>query len=566
MNVHPTKQEVHFLHEEEIFRAVRDAIEAALETASESRTLNVAQSLLPGASVPIGAAAAPRKRAGSSTEAPPPKKSKKTADLASLARPGSRGATRAEVPDHKLVRASTSQQRGAMDVFVSPVSRIVHGEVIDEVDSRPKKPIHAPLDLDMGAYVASSRMAPRQRVATTTEAVRPQDKALVAPEAVARAIPEAAAAIEHVQPPPPAVMAEAATPLPAPAPPAPKAVDLTAMATPPPPAPAAPAAQSGPVPASRMPRLEDPHLTSVRDLVKGLEGDRHYGLQQLFENHIFVGSVSGRFAVVQHETKLYLVDTRALSTQLCYESALRRIGQCTPLAFKTPIKLEPMMRLGLDVPNVGWRAFATGDGDAEMTKESVAALAVSRLCEHAPMLADYFCLDIDVEAKVLRSLPVLIAGYVPEMTQLPLFPLQLACNVDWSGETACFTSISRILADFYALREAPWERAARLESTALPSSGSSSSGSSGKAANAMDSLARESATPRSDGSTPEAESATVKEAKRALSLARRSLAFQQEHFLFPALRTFTPPVEFASNGCVVQIAALESLYKIFERC
>ena len=40
-----------------------------------------------------------------------------------------------------------------------------------------------------------------------------------------------------------------------------------------------------------------------------------------------------------------------------------------------------------------------------------------------------------------------------------------------------------------------------------------------------------------------------------------------EHLLFPALRTdFTPPKELGSDGTVVQIACVEKLYKVFERC
>lgn len=51
VNVHPTKKEVHFLHEEKIVEAIMQLFEEALENANNSRTFYT-QSLLPGASDP----------------------------------------------------------------------------------------------------------------------------------------------------------------------------------------------------------------------------------------------------------------------------------------------------------------------------------------------------------------------------------------------------------------------------------------------------------------------------------------------------------------------------------
>lgn len=43
VNVHPTKSEVHFLHEEEIFRSIEQAIERKLMSCANSRTFCVKQ-------------------------------------------------------------------------------------------------------------------------------------------------------------------------------------------------------------------------------------------------------------------------------------------------------------------------------------------------------------------------------------------------------------------------------------------------------------------------------------------------------------------------------------------
>ena len=43
--------------------------------------------------------------------------------------------------------------------------------------------------------------------------------------------------------------------------------------------------------------------------------------------------------------------------------------------------------------------------------------------------------------------------------------------------------------------------------------------------------------------------------------------WRQEHVLFPAIRrNFLPPTSFVHNGAVLQIASLNDLYKVFERC
>ena len=48
-----------------------------------------------------------------------------------------------------------------------------------------------------------------------------------------------------------------------------------------------------------------------------------------------------------------------------------------------------------------------------------------------------------------------------------------------------------------------------------------------------------------------------------------TLSWVIQNVLFPRFRSaleFTPPRRFANDGTVVEIAALENLYKIFERC
>lgn len=52
VNVHPTKHEVHFLHEESIVEAIQKSIEQLLLGCNSSRTY-FTQALLPGSALPL---------------------------------------------------------------------------------------------------------------------------------------------------------------------------------------------------------------------------------------------------------------------------------------------------------------------------------------------------------------------------------------------------------------------------------------------------------------------------------------------------------------------------------
>ncbi|KAJ7964619.1 DNA mismatch repair protein MLH1 [Quillaja saponaria] len=61
----------------------------------------------------------------------------------------------------------------------------------------------------------------------------------------------------------------------------------------------------------------------------------------------------------------------------------------------------------------------------------------------------------------------------------------------------------------------------------------------------------------------EVEHGLLSEAETAWAQRERSI----QHVLFPPLRLFfKPPTGMATNGTFVQVASLENLYKIFERC
>ncbi|KAL0860969.1 hypothetical protein ABMA27_009500 [Loxostege sticticalis] len=123
------------------------------------------------------------------------------------------------------------------------------------------------------------------------------------------------------------------------------------------------------------------------------------------------------------------------------------------------------------------------------------------------MLYEYFSLEINEEGELL-ALPLLLDGHTPFMGALPTYLVRLVTEVNWDSEKECFDSFSRQTAAFYSQ-------------------------------------------PNPD---PNLE-------------AQKSEYWKQEHVIFPAIRrNFLPPASFVNNGAILQIANLNDLYKVFERC
>ncbi|KAM3960649.1 DNA mismatch repair ATPase Mlh1 [Aphomia sociella] len=142
-------------------------------------------------------------------------------------------------------------------------------------------------------------------------------------------------------------------------------------------------------------------------------------------------------------------------------------------------------------------------GDMHEMAQQMTKLLLSKKA----MLLEYFSLEVSADGELL-SLPLLLDGHTPFMGALPTYLVRLVTEVNWNSEKACFDTFSRETAIFYSQ-------------------------------------------PNPD---PNSEVA-------------KSEHWKQEHVIFPAIRrNFLPPTTFVSNGAILQIASLNDLYKVFERC
>ncbi|XP_067277765.1 DNA mismatch repair protein Mlh1 [Pseudorasbora parva] len=412
VNVHPTKHEVHFLHEDSIIESVQKHIESKLLGSNSSRTY-FTQTLLPG----LSASASVAKAACSAAD------------------------SQERVYAHQMVRTDSKAQK--LDAFLQP----------SPAQCRADKPSSPPtVEPDDSELLDAVEIVESCASEDTQPDFQPPN------EAPPRKRPH----VEEVK------------------------EDLTAAS---------------------LPRRRVIKLTSIKELREDIEKQTHKGLQELLQNHSFVGSVSPQWTLVQHQTKLYMLNTTKLSQELFYQILIYDFGNFGVLRLSNPAPLYDLAMLALDSEESGW-------SEEDGPKEGLAQYIVDFLKQKTEMLEEYFSLEIDGEGN-LTGLPMLLDNYTPAMEGLPMFILRLATEVNWDREKECFHHFSIECSHFYSIR-----KRYTLE--------------------------------------PDAEDTQD---------AEMSWQWKVEHVLFKALRSlFSPPKHFSEDGSVLQIASLPELYKVFERC
>ena len=264
-------------------------------------------------------------------------------------------------------------------------------------------------------------------------------------------------------------------------------------------------------------------LSSVHNLLSSLSAASLPALSELFADHTFVGLVNATYSVIQHKTALYLINHTRLSQHLVYHHTLHCLTTHRTLRLSTPVAITDM--LALRPPSLS---------------QPVDTQAVTRLLEFRAMLMDYFGLQLD-DSGSLVGIPELLPHYTPPLLALPLFVHELCTAVEWTDEERCLHGIARCLASWYRIQPTMYidtDTEAELDDKLDMEA---------KEGNATTAAAV-------DGSGVEDE-------------LPRAVRWCIEHSLFPACRRpFNPPRTWLSDGTLTQLASLENLYKIFERC
>jgi len=279
---------------------------------------------------------------------------------------------------------------------------------------------------------------------------------------------------------------------------------------------------------------------SVENLREEFDKLKHQNLIEMLRDCTYVGAVSRSRSLIQCGIDLIMVNHRILSREMFYQVALLKFNGM-PMAklggggVDVLAVIGQMLQFEEDL-NSSTSASKNNPSSsakkANKTNADLARQATACLAEKAPMLEEYFSIKLEkvkvysdrqkqkeVTSLRITGLPILLEGHSPQPHGLPLFLLRLATEVDWTDEQSCFKGVCTELASFYS--DLPFD----------PSYDPEDAGSSNP--DYIDD-----------------------EAKNYI-----------KHTLFPAISFYlVPPKNFANDGAVIKLANLTSLYRVFERC
>jgi DNA mismatch repair protein MLH1 len=276
---------------------------------------------------------------------------------------------------------------------------------------------------------------------------------------------------------------------------------------------------------------------SIETLRKDVELRAHGELTEKLRESVFVGCINRRRCLFQSGIELLMVNFYELSKELFFQLSVYHFGgfQMAKLGnggIDVKVLIEQALQFedcSKSFTSLSQSACPNTNLSQEGCNSELAKQAATCLSEHAEMLNDYFSIQLKIipdksEAQsdelflMLTGLPIILDGHSPAPHALPAFLLRLATEVDWSEERPCFEGVCTELARYYA--EIP-----------------------------LDEVSREKT-----------------EKTKLQVIGEREKKFVQ-HTLFPALRyLLVIPREFASDGSFCKLALLSKLYKVFERC
>tara|TARA_B110000208_G_scaffold22079_1_gene28038 strand:- start:155 stop:682 length:528 start_codon:yes stop_codon:yes gene_type:complete len=175
---------------------------------------------------------------------------------------------------------------------------------------------------------------------------------------------------------------------------------------------------------------------------------------------------------------------------------------------------------------------------------------------------------------VLRSLPCVLDHYAPQLGALPFFLLRLVTQVDWESERACFDGVAKEIGSFYA--ELPFD----VNDNNATGEGGGGGGGEARASSAAAAVATPQAKAKGGESSASVDASSTAAAKVKGRKEKESAVvhsnFSQPvgsagHLLrtlvLPACRlSLTPPRRFREDNTFREVACVQQLYRIFERC
>ncbi|XP_076985942.1 DNA mismatch repair protein Mlh1 [Tamandua tetradactyla] len=385
VNVHPTKHEVHFLHEDSILERVQQHIESKLLGSNSSR-MYFTQTLLPGLAGPSGEVVNTTGVTTSSTSG------------------GSN-----KVYAHQMVRTDSREQK--LDAFLQPVSKhlssgpkaVVLEDRIDDSSDKARQQDEEMPELPAPVEVSAKNQDLEGDVIKRTSEMS-EDRGLSSSPGNPRKRHREDSDVEMVEDD--------------------SRKEMTAACT---------------------PRRRIINLTSVLNLQEEINERGYETLREMLYNHSFVGCVNPQWALAQYQTKLYLLNTTKLSEELFYQILIYDFANFGVLRLSEPAPLFDLAMLALESPESGW---TEEDGPKEGLAEYIVEFLKKKaemLADYFSLEIDEggnligLPLLIDNYVPPLEGLPIFILRLATEVN----WDEEKECFESLSKECAMFYSIRK---------------------------------------------------------------------------------------------------------------------------
>lgn len=247
-------------------------------------------------------------------------------------------------------------------------------------------------------------------------------------------------------------------------------------------------------------------LTSVNTHIRAFMDKSHLGLEETLENCSFVGFADPTFVLLQNGTRLYACNVITLCKEFFFQQVFMRFSNVGRINLRPHLDVRKLLEAAQESPALASQPIASVE------------LGARKFIEMRAMLQEYFGIDITATC-TLAALPQIVEGYIPNMAYLPIFLHNLATRVEWQYESECFETIAHQIAEFYVPHP--------------PDIGD----------------------PPSSGD------------EHSVAPSLKAYEATLQNILFPALKNLLYPARsLAADGTFVQVASMENLYKVFERC
>ncbi|KAF6147807.1 hypothetical protein GIB67_014387 [Kingdonia uniflora] len=277
---------------------------------------------------------------------------------------------------------------------------------------------------------------------------------------------------------------------------------------------------------------ETADLTSVHELLSDIDCKCDSDLLEIVKHCTYVGMADDLLALLQHNTRLYLVNVVNLSKELMYQQIIRRFGHFNAIQLSDPAPLSELIMMALKDEDLESECSENDD-----LKKKIAEMNIELLEQKAEILEEYFCISIDQQRNLSR-IPVILDQYAPNMDHVPEFVLCLGNDVDWKDEKNCFQSIAAALGNFYAIHP-----------PLLPN----------PAGDGLHIYKKSKQTGKIENEKNDGNDAVMEDDIDYDLLSEAKTAWDQrewciQHVLFPSMRLFLkPPKSMAKDGTFVQV-------------